>query len=56
MDIQVTSQLDANQYKSTSHTCPTAGGGVTTVTHPCSYSGSSHPIVMQTAVDLRNQT
>ncbi len=56
IDLQVTSQLDAYQYKTKSHTCPTAGGGITTVTHPCAYSGSSNPIVLQTAVDLRNQT
>ncbi len=58
MQLQVTSQLDAYQYNTTaSHMCPLAGGGLTPtpVTHPCSYSGSSNPIVIQTAVDLRNQ-
>jgi Tfp pilus assembly protein PilW len=40
MDVQVTSQLDANQYKTT----------------PTAYSGSSKPIVVQTGVDLRNQS
>ena len=41
MDVQVTSQLDANQYKTT----PDAN-----------FTGASNPIVIQTAVDLRNQT
>ncbi len=41
IDVQVTSQLDANQYKAT----PNA-----------KFTGASNPIVIQTAVDLRNQT
>ena len=41
IDVQVTSQLDANQYKTT----PDA-----------KFTGASNPIVVQTAVDLRNQT
>jgi Tfp pilus assembly protein PilW len=41
IDVQVTSQLDANQYKTT----PDA-----------KFTGASHPIVIGTAVDLRNQT
>jgi Tfp pilus assembly protein PilW len=41
MNLQVTSQLDANQYKTT----PDA-----------KFTGASNPIAIQTAVDLRNQT
>lgn len=54
MDVQVTSQLDANQYKTTSHTCPSTTSSLP-VTHPCAYLGNTNPIVVQTGVDLRNQ-
>ena len=41
MNVQVTNQLDAKQYKTT----PDA-----------KFTGSSNPIVIQTAIDLRNTT
>ena len=57
MKVQVTSQLDAYQFTSTSHTCVNdATGAASTGTSPCSYTGSSNPIVVQAGVDLRNET
>jgi hypothetical protein len=33
-----------------------ASGGSQSGTSPCSYSGSSNPITVQTGIDLRNET